>query len=169
MVESAWEGVEDLLNDAIDRIAGCGATPEPAEVVASSLKRGDLRQAAIIHLSALLETEPSNVDGGEIVIGGLSIRLVPTDDPTAPIRYDNVGARFAVERASVVRRDGPTSLSALLYLYQYARDRSDILLYLPPAMRAERIARLAGETGASERFVRYVLARYPTLSARVAV
>jgi hypothetical protein len=65
-----------------------------------------------------------------------------------------------------VRRDGPTTLSALLYLFQYARDRSDILLYLPPAMRAKRITTLAGDTGASDRFVRYVLACYPTLSAR---
>lgn len=158
-----------MLNESIDRIAGWGATPEPADAVASSLQGGDLREAVIIHFSALLEAEPSSIDGEEVVIGGLSTRLVPTGDPSAPIRYNDVGVGFAVEGASVVRRDGPTSLSALLYLYYYARDRSDTLLYLPQAMRAERIAALAEKTGASERFVRYVLARYDTLSTKVAV
>lgn len=158
-----------MLDEAIDRIAGRGGIREPVDVVASSLQSGDQRQAAIIHLSALLEAEPSKRAGEEVVIGGLSVRLVPTDDPNAPIRYGDVGAGFAVEGASIVRRDGPTSLSALLYLYYYARDRSDALATLPGAMRTARIAALVKETGASERFVRYVLVHYRTLSARGAV
>ena len=64
-----------MLNEAIDRIAGRGANPEPADVVASSLQRADLRKAALVHLSALLEAEPSVVIGDEVSIGGLSIRL----------------------------------------------------------------------------------------------
>jgi hypothetical protein len=136
--------------------------------VAASLKGQELRQAAIIHLSALLEASPSIITGEQVVIGGISVRLVTTDDPNAPIRYDDVGVSFAVEGASVVRRDGPTSLSALLRLYLYARDRSDTLLYLPQAMRNTRIAAVVEDSGASERFVRYVLVHYGTLSAGVA-
>lgn len=157
-----------MLNEAIDRIAGSGTTREPADVVASSLAGPELRQAAIIHLSALLEALPSTIAGDQVVIGGLSVRLVTSDDPKAPIRYDDIGVGFTVEGASIVRRDGPTSLSALLSLYCYARDQSDTLLYLPQEMRNRRIAALVEESGASERFVRYVLVHYGTLYARVA-
>jgi hypothetical protein len=154
------------LNEVIDRIAGLGATPEPSDIVASNLESGDVRRAAIIHLAALLEAEPSGFNGDKLVIGGLSIRLVASNDLNAIIRYNDVGAGFEVEGASIVRSDGPASLGDLLYLYYYARDRSDTLLHLPQAMRNERIAALSKEIGASERFVRYVLARYHTLSAR---
>ena len=157
------------MNKAIDRIAGLGATAEPADVVASGLQGGDVQEAALIHLAGLLDVEPNSVDGERVVIGGQPIRLVRSDDPSAPIRYEDVGAGFAIEGFSVVRSDGPTSLSELLYLYHYARDRSDTLLYLPQAMRDERIAALAKEAGASERFVRYVLINYAVLSAKVAV
>jgi hypothetical protein len=154
------------LNEAIDRIAGAGTTQETADLVASKLNGQELRQAAIIHLSALLEASPTAIAGEQVIIGGLSVRLINTDDPKAPIRYDDIGVGFAVEGASLVRRDGPTSLSALLSLCCYARERSDSLLYLPHEMRNRRITDLAEESGASERFVRYVLVHYDTLSAR---
>jgi hypothetical protein len=156
------------LNEAIDRIAGGDATPEPEKVVAASLSPEEIREAAVIHLSTLLEAEPEGVDGEEIRLGGLAVKLLATDDSKAPIRYDDVDVGFIVEGAILTRSDGPTSLEALLRIYQYARDRSDVLLYLPQAMRAERIASLADSTGASDRFIRYLLARYRTLSNKAA-
>lgn len=158
------KGSVALLNEAIDRIAGGGATPEPEKVVAASLSPEEIREAAVIHLSSLLEAEPEAVDGEKIRLGGMAIKLLRTNDKKAPIRYDDVDIGFAVEGASLTRSDGPRSLEALLHIYQYARDRSDGLLYLPQTMRAKRIASLARSTGASERFIRYLLARYRTLS-----
>jgi len=156
-----------LLNDAIDRIAGPEASPS-VEAVASSMTAGEVREAAIIHLSALLEGEPEGVTDQEFQVNGLTLRLAPTDDAGATIRYADVSKGFAVQGASLTRDDGPTSLAALLKIYLYARDRSDTLLYLPAPMRSERIADLAQATGASERFVRYLLARYRNLSERAA-
>jgi hypothetical protein len=162
------KGSGALLNEAIDRIAGGEATPERENVVAASLSPEEIREAAVIHLSTLLEAEPDGIDGEEIRLGGLAVKLRATDDPKAPIRYEDVSVGFAIEGASLRRSDGPRSLEALLRIYQYARDRSDVLLYLPQAMRAERISSLAHSTGASDRFVRYVLARYRTLSDKAA-
>lgn len=166
MLIEGTEGSPDLLNDAIDRIAGFEASPASAGAVASSMTATEIREAAIIHLSTLLEAEPDSVGGEHISLGGLRLKLLPTNDVDAPIRYEDIDAGFRVEGATLVRRDGPTSLSALLSICHYARDRSDTLLYLPREMRAERIACLAESTSASERFIRYLMARYPSLAAR---
>jgi hypothetical protein len=169
MLVERMKGPENLLNQAIDRIAGWDATtPEPAGVVASSLTSNEIREAAVIHLSTLLEAEPDRVDGENIELGGLAVKLVATEDPGAPIRYNDVGVGFTVEGATITRMDGPNSLEALLRIFQYARDRSGALLYLPQAIRTERIAGLAKSSAASERFVRYLLARYDSLSTRAA-
>lgn len=156
-----------MLNDAIDRIAEPEASPT-FEDVASSMTAAEVREAAIIHLSALLEAEPERVTDEDLQVNGLTLQLVPTDDPGATIRYDDVSKGFAVQGASLTRGDGPTSLAALLKIYLYARDRSDTLLYLPALMRAERITDLAQATGASERFVRHLLACYRNLAERAA-
>jgi hypothetical protein len=159
------EGSPDLLNSAIDRIAGFEASPTSAGAVASSMTATEIREAAIIHLSGLLEAEPDSVTLEHISVGGLQLKLLPTKEVDAPIRYKDVDAGFLVEGANIVRRDGPTSLSALLSLCLYVRDRSDTLLYLPKDMRAERIACLAKSTSASERFIRYLMASYHSLTA----
>ena len=156
-----------MLNDAIDRIAGPKASPS-IEAVASSMTAAEMREAAIIHLSALMEGEPEGVTDRGFQINGVTLELAPTDDASAVIRYGDVSKGFAVHGASLARGDGPTSLAALLRLYLYARDRSDTLLYLPAPMRLERISALAAATGSSERFVRYLLARYRSLSERAA-
>ncbi|WP_257541855.1 hypothetical protein [Sphingobium sp. CFD-1] len=168
MLLEVMKGTRDLLNDAIDRIAGPGAGPQSAEAVAASMTPAEIREAAIIHLSTLLEAEPESVDDQGILVGGLRVKLEPSENVNAAIRYDDVAAGFTVEGASLARHDGPKSLAALLRIYLYARDRSDNLLYLPAAMRAERIAALVDSTKASERFICYLLARYQILSARAA-
>ncbi len=159
------EGSPDLLNSTIDRIAGSEASQTSAGAVASSMTEIEIREAAIVHLSSLLEAEPDSVDLEHISVGGLQLKLLPTKELDAPIRYTDIDAGFLVEGANIVRRDGPTSLSAMLSLCLYARDRSDTLLYLPREMRAERIACLAKSTSASERFIRYLMASYHSLAA----
>ncbi|WP_140420649.1 hypothetical protein [Novosphingobium sp. B 225] len=157
-----------MLNDAIDRIAESDASSPSADAVASSMTAQEIREAAIIHLSALLEGAPDSVGEEDILINGLKLKFVATDKSDTPIHYDDVAVGFAVEGASLARRDGPTSLAALLRIFLYARDCSDSLLFLPAAMRSERIVALAKATDASERFVRFVLAGYHNLSARAA-
>ncbi|MBB2199876.1 MAG: hypothetical protein ABF479_15830 [Gluconacetobacter sp.] len=51
----------------------------------------------------------------------------------------------------------------LLDIYQYAHGQSDILLYLPPELRNARIAELAERSNASDRFVRFILARFGSI------
>lgn len=166
VLREGMEGSPNLLNNVIDRIAGFEASPASAGAVASSMTATEIREAAIIHLSTLLEAEPDAVSGGDISVGGLRLKLLPTNDADASIRYEDVGAGFRVEGAIVDRRDGPTSLSALLSICHYARDRSDTLLFLPQEMRAERIGCLAESTNASKRFIRYLIAHYSSLAAR---
>jgi hypothetical protein len=168
MIESWMKGSEVLLNEAIDRIAGWGATPEAPDAVASALRPDAIQEAAVIHISALLEADLEGVSGNELRFGGMTVRVEVTEDPAAPIRYDDVGIGFGISGVTLTRQDGPSRLEALLRIFQYARDRSDGLLYLPSAMRAERVAELAVSTGASERFVRFLLARYHTLSTKAA-
>ena len=163
------EGSPELLDNVIDRIAGFEASPTSPSAVVFSMTATEIREAAIIHLSALLEAAPNMVCGDDVSVGGLRLKLLPVNDANAPIRYEDVGAAFGVEGAIVDRRDGPTSLSALLSILHYARDRSDTLLFLPREMRAERIGRLAKSTSASERFIRYLMAHYPSLAARAVI
>jgi hypothetical protein len=157
-----------LLNAAIDRLARAGGLSDAPGEVARSLDEADLREAALIHLSALLEAEPTNVRSDGVSIGGIALGLVASRDPSATLFYEDLATGFLVQGADLERRDGPTTMAALLELLQYARDRSDTLLYLPTDHRKERIARLVERTGASERFVRFILARYHTLSSKVA-
>lgn len=156
-----------MLNEVIDRILGVGSPPEPATAVAASIGAEGLREAAIIHLAALLDAIPSSINGDEIEIGGLRLCLEPSEDPEAPIRYDDVRAGFAAEGAAISRRDGPRTLSSLLELFTLARDGADVIYFMPPALRSERIAAIVAQTGASERFVRFVVAHFEKLSAKV--
>lgn len=156
-----------MLNEALDRIHGWGAPSEPAKAVATRLDKADVRAAALIHLAALFESAPDPVEGETVVIAGVAVRLVPSADPSAAIWYKDIGAGFDVVGANLVRRNGPDTLADLLWLFQFSRDHTDTLLYLPRAMRDQRIREMGELTGAGERFVRYLLTHYPSLSAKV--
>ncbi len=157
-----------MLNEAIDRIAGWGAPAQDPASVALTLGVEDIREAALIHLGTLLSADIADARGTQIQMDGIAVTMVPTTDPSAPIRYDDVDAGFTVAGATMLHQDGPTRLAALLWLFQFVRDQSDGLVHLPPEMRGRRIADVAEESGASERFVRHLLGHYVTLAAKAA-
>ena len=156
-----------LLNEAISRISGNWGVPEPAERVACELDAEEVFEAALIHLCALIEVVPTKINHETLDIGGVLVRLDRTSEPSAPIWYEDLGTGFITPKSALSRQDGPRTLAALLMLILYARDQSDSLVLLPPEMRDRQVGNLCQSTGASERFVRFLLARYPSLAAKV--
>ena len=143
----------ELLNELIDRIA----KGENTHDVALSAGADELQALAAIHIATLLESKPKIRAGNQIQLGVASLRLVPSEDSGTQIRYNDVGVSFDLEKLEIPNQDGPKDLAALLHLVAYARDRSDILVYLPKDERENRIASLARSVGASERFVRFLV------------
>jgi hypothetical protein len=154
-----------LLNDVLDKIDSADLTLVEA---ARSLGKSERREAAIVHLSALIGADPSAVRGNEVVFNGLTLTLADTQSPHAPLWYADLNTGFAIEGEHLANEDGPETMSQLLDICQYARDRSDILLYLPQSERDLRVAALVERTGASERFVRFVLARFRSIRDEIA-
>jgi len=154
-----------LLNDVLDRIDAATLTPVDA---ARGLGESQRLAAAIVHLSALIGAEPSTVRGNEVVLNGLTLTLVETLMPPAPLWYADLSMGFTIEGARLDNTDGPETMTQLLALCLFARDRSDTLLYLPQSERALRVAALVERTGASERFVRFVLAHFRSIRDEIA-
>ena len=154
-----------MLNDVLDRIGAATLTPVDA---ARSLGESQRLAAAIIHLSALIGAEPSTVCGNEVVLNGLTLTLVETLMPPAPLWYADLDMGFTIEGGRLANEDGPKTMTQLLALCLFARDRSDTLLYLPQPERALRVGALVERTGASERFVRFVLAHFHSIRDEIA-
>lgn len=165
MLKRGSKGSGPLLNDILDKIDSADLSPEGA---AHGLSATERRAAAIVHLSALIGAEPSAVRGNEVVLNGLTLILAETQSPHAPLWYSDLNTGFTIEGGRLANEDGPKTMNQLLDLCQYARDRSDTLLYLPQSERALRIAALVDRTGASERFVRFVLARFRSIRDEIA-
>jgi hypothetical protein len=165
MVMSGSKGYWLLLNDVLDRIDVAELTPMEA---ARSLGASERLAAAIVHLSALIGAEPSSVCGNEVVLNGLTLTLAEAQSPGAPLWYADLDVGFTIEGGRLANEDGPETMTQLLDLCLYARDRSDTLLYLPQSERALRVAALVARTGASERFVRFTLAHFRSIRDEIA-
>lgn len=150
------------FGSTLDVIARRDARAPSTDEIALALPPAELREVATIHLAALLGTVPTETKNSPIRFGNLAVDLDASKDQSG-IFYEDIGAGFAVRGATLAQLDGPRRLADFLELLQYARDRSDTLLYLPTDMRNERIENLAKSVGASERFVRFVLANYPAI------
>lgn len=157
-----------MLKEAIDRIAGWGVPAQDARSVALELNAEEMREAALIHLATLLSADIAGEGGRQVHFDGFSVGLVPSGEPSADIRYEDVGAGFKVDGVVLTQHDGPTRLADLLCLFHFARDESDGLVHLPPEMRKRRIVDVANASGASERFVRHLLGHYHHLAAKAA-
>jgi hypothetical protein len=155
------------LDATLDKIAQRPPHAVPLSQSDFALPADQLREAAIIHLATLLSLIPTDASGDPIQFGNLAVGLMPSTMP-AQIAYADVGAAFEVRGATISQSDGPGRLLSLLELLQYARDHSDGLLYLPSTIRNDRIEGWAKLTGASVRFVRFLLANYPALARSVA-
>jgi hypothetical protein len=131
------------------------------------LTAAERREAAALHVGALVETLPSHAVGASVHFGAVSAELIETREG-GDISYQDLGIGFHIEGLTLSFNDGPTTMAALLELLHYGRDRSDVLLYLPAEVRSERIRALAQRTGSSERFVRYLLAHAPAIERKLA-
>ncbi len=142
-----------LLDKTLDAVDHDGAA-----AAAAAMSGNEVAAAAVFHAAGLLDLAPTAVDGERVSLGNLAVAIMPAED--GEIAYCDIDRSFAIDGASVSENDGPTTMTGLLTILQYARDRADTLLYLPAAMRGDRIADLASRAGAGERFVRSSLVQY---------
>ena len=156
-----------MLIDVLNNLSAPGPARHRFSQAARELGSKERREAAVLHLSALLEALPEVMVGDRLDFDGVSASLAETDRG-ADIDYDDLGLGYRVDGARLARQDGPPTMAGLLELLVYARDRSDTVLFLPNEMRQERILELARRVGASERFVRFVLARAPAIERNIA-
>jgi len=141
----------------LDRTLDIVETDGP-DAATAAMSDDEVAAAAVFHAAGLLDRAPTAVKGGRVSLGNLSVAITP--GPNGEIAYGDIDRSFAIDGATVVDNDGPCTMSGLLAVLQYARNRADTLLYLPAAMRSDRIANLAQRSGASERFVRSSLVHY---------
>lgn len=149
-----------LLDRTLDIVEADG----PA-AAAAAMSDEEVTTAAVFHATGLLDRVPTAVNGGRVSLGNLSVAITP--GLTGEIAYGDIGRSFAIDGARVAKNDGPRTMSGLLTVLEYARNRADTLLYLPAAMRADRISNLAQRSGASERFVRSSLAHYRSVAEEI--
>lgn len=128
----------------------------------SSMTQEEINAAALFHAAGLINGIPETVGGGQVSLGRVALSVVPVDN--GPILYDDINQSFEIEGAMIIQNDGPSNMSALLSIIQYARDGTDALAFLPNEMRRERIIEIARRSGASERFVRNVIANFQNIS-----
>lgn len=155
-----------MLIQVLSRLTAAGTDVEAFAREARDLTPGARREAAVIHLGALLESLPATPSGDSYRFGAITLELAEADEGV--IAYNDIGVAFEVSGARIVENDGPSTMAGLLELLSYAQAGSDALFYLPSALRDERIAALVARTGASERFVRYVLGRAPAIERSLA-
>ena len=96
--------------------------------------------------------------GGPSLVRGAAKNFQDVMVVVSPADYDGVLAQLdaaALERRIEGRDD------SMLELLQYARDRSDTILYLEPAERSDRYSNLAALSGASVEFIKFLFAHYP--------
>jgi hypothetical protein len=150
------------VESSLDMIAQGSSGPTAAVEAARSLSPDEVRKTAVVHVAGLLRVIPTAAKGQPARFGNLLVEISPAQGQ-GDIVYDDVGASFSVKGVTLSAKDGPHTLGDLLELMQYARDRSDTLMLLPPDMRQERIRGLAETLGAGEAFVRFILAHYPAI------
>lgn len=138
---------------------------EGAAAAAEGMSQDEIVAAAIFHVAGLLDRVPTAVNGGQLSLGNLAIEIKLSDNGT--ISYRDIGHAFELGGIVVADNDGPSTMSGLLTVLQFARDRTDALLYLPATMRQDRIDGLAHSSGAGERFVRSLLANYRRIADEV--
>jgi hypothetical protein len=148
-----------LLDEIID-----AAGTEGGSSAAGLMQREHVSAAVLFHVAGLLDCVPDSIGSDRTRFGNLSIALVPT--PAGILRYDDLNIAFDLDGATIAGNDGPTTMSGLLAILRYARDRADTLLYLPGAMRDDRIDELAVRTGAGRRFVLALLVHYRRVAER---
>ncbi len=141
-----------LIDEALDRVrAG-----ESAKSVAETLTAAQVREVAHVHAASLRRSNIASVDGDA------AVAIVPARDEARPnILYEDIGEAFEVRGGELMICDGPSSMGSMLELLQYARDRSDTILYLEPAERSDRYSNLAALCGASVEFIKFLFAHYP--------
>jgi hypothetical protein len=149
-----------LLDRNLDTVEADG--PDTA---AAAMDDHEIAAAAVFHAVGLLNWAPTAVSGNRVSLGNLSVEVTP--DPNGKIAYRDIGRSFSIDGAEGAHDDGPSTMSGLLTVLQYARDRADTLLYLPAAMRADRLSNLAHRSGASERFVRSSLVHYRLVAEEI--
>ena len=156
-----------MLVNVLNALAAPGAASEGYGEAARGLTSDERREAVTLHLAAILESLPRDSAGERLEFPGLSLALEETDEE-GDIAYGDIGIGYRVDGAQLARNDGPSTMSGLLELLVYARERSDSLLYVPQAMREDRIAALARGVGASERFVLFLMSKAPAIERNIA-
>lgn len=159
-----------MLMTGLDRIRDDGGSSETASGVASSLSADDLWRVAVVHLAALLRQQPVSAglsETGRVQFASFAVSLQYAGFIEADIDYQDRNVSFYADGVEITSRDGPRMLSDMLLLMHYARDHSDILVYLPSEMRARRLEAAAVRCGASYRFTRFICARFPSLQRAV--
>lgn len=157
-----------MLVDVLNRLSGERSDPQKLAQAAGELTAEERREAAILHLSALVEHLPDAVSGDAVEFPGMSLDLVAAAKGECDICYEDIDAGFKVVGGRLTRSDGPSTMSGLIDLLLEARSGSDVLLYLPADMRKERIEAMTARVQASERFVRFMLARAPAIERAIA-
>lgn len=156
-----------MLVDVLNGLATPGSAHLSYEQAARSLSSDERREATTLHLSALLQSLPVSFSAERIEFPGLSLTLAEVTEG-ADLAYEDLGLGYRIEGAKVDPSGGPSRMSGLLELLVYARERSDTLTYLPAEMRRERIVDLVKRVGASEPFVRFILAQAPAIERNIA-
>jgi len=149
-----------LLDKTLDAVEA-----EGAYAAAAAMTGEEIAAAAVFHTAALLGRAPTSIAGSRMTVGNLAVTLSP--DPAGKIRYRDIDRSFDIAGADVVQNDGPTTMCGLLKIMQFARDRTDALLYLPREMRRGRVNGIVEVSGAGERFVGSMMANYRRVAAEL--
>jgi hypothetical protein len=157
-----------MLADALNRLAEPNRVGSDFASEARNLSEQEEREAATLHLAALLNARPEDSSLGFVRVGALEARLLKATD-VGNLRYEDTGVAYTVSGATLAFNDGPRRLADLLEILLFARDRSDALFFLPPDLRQARFMDLAKRTGVSERFIRYFVAHAPAIERTLAI
>lgn len=156
-----------MLVDVLNALTAPEATQVNYGDAARAMSSEERREASALHLAAVLGSLPHVGTSGYYEFPGLRLSLEETKEG-GDIRYNDINIGFNVVGTDLSSDDGPSTMTGLLELLAYSRERSDAIFYVPQAMRNDRIFSLAERVGASERFVRFVLSNAPAIDRALA-